>query len=44
MVCVEWTEIGTLAETGDPIAYYFCGIMKIKSGKITEVRLYGGMR
>ncbi len=43
-VCLEWTEIGTLAETGEPIAYYFCGTLKIEAGKITEVHRYGGKR
>ena len=44
MACVEWTEIGPLTETGKLISYYFCGVMKIKSDKITEVHLYGGIR
>jgi ketosteroid isomerase-like protein len=44
MVCLEWTEIGTVAETGEPVAYYFLGTLKIEDGKITEVHRYGGKR
>lgn len=44
MVCLEWTEIGTVAETGEPVAYYFLGTLKIEAGEITEVHRYGGKR
>ena len=43
-ICLEWTEVGTDQETGDRISYYFCGILIVDGGKISEVHRYGGKR
>ena len=43
-VALEWREWGTDINTGKAVSYYFCGILTITGGKITEVHRYGGAR
>jgi ketosteroid isomerase-like protein len=44
MVCLEMTEKGTEAESGEPVAFYIALILRIEGGKVAEVHRYGVKR